>query len=182
MTEQIQAKKKKVNGKAKGNGYEGKIAKLFSTTFAPLQFRRSQSSGAILGGQNEKYLEQYSFEVKRAFIGDVVPTNESEVTNPDFNFSVECKFYKDVETLENLITKKTKIIGWMEESNIDAKKLNKQPILIFKFNRTSDYVAITRDQMFPTDVEFLTLTDGTKIALLDDVIKHVDWWISAKIK
>jgi hypothetical protein len=180
MTEQVQPKKKKVNGKAKGNGYEGKIAKLFSTTFAPLQFRRSQSSGAILGGQNEKYLEQYSFEVKRAFIGDVVPTNESEKTNPDFNFSVECKFYKDVETLEHLITKKSKILAWMEESAVDAKKINRQPILIFKFNRTSDYVAVTKDQQFPDGVDYLVLTDGTKIALLDDVIVHTAWWITPK--
>ena len=173
-------KKKKVNGKAKGSGYENKIAKLFSTKFAPLQFRRSQSSGAILGGQNEKYLDQYSFEVKRAFVGDVVPTNESEQSNPNFNFSVECKFYKDVETLENLITKKTKIIGWMEEAVIDAKKLDKQPILIFKFNRTSDYIGVTQDYEFPEGVAFLTLTNGIKIALLDDVIDYLNWWVSAK--
>lgn len=102
-------KKKKVNGKAKGNGYENKIAKLLSSKFAPLKFRRSQSSGAILGGQNEKFLDQYSKEVKRAFIGDVVPTNESDPDVPDFVFSVECKFYKDVETLEQLVTGKTKI-------------------------------------------------------------------------
>ena len=175
-----QVKKKKVNGKAKGNGYENKIAKVFSTTFAPLQFRRSQSSGAILGGQNEKYLDQYSFEVKRAFIGDVVPTNESDKDVPDFNFSVECKFYKDVENLEHLITKKSKVYLWIEEARVDAAKLNQQPLLVFKFNRTSDYVAVTSTQSFPTGVEYLQLLDGTKIALLDEVIKHIDWWISEK--
>jgi hypothetical protein len=178
MTEPV--KKKKVNGKAKGNGYENKIAKQFTTAFLPLQFRRSQSSGAILGGQNEKYLDQYSFEVKRAFIGDVVPTNESDKDVPDFNFSVECKFYKDVENLEHLVSKKSKIYMWIEEAKVDAAKLNKQPLLVFKFNRTSDFVAITKDQQFPDSIEFLQLLDGTKIALLDEVIKHKDWWITSK--
>lgn len=48
MTEEV-AKKKRVNGKAKGNGYELKISKMMTTALAPLQFRRSQGSRKCAG-------------------------------------------------------------------------------------------------------------------------------------
>ena len=81
LTEELQkpAKKKRVNSKAKGSGFEGHIGKVLAEHLPPLKFRRSQSSGAILGGENARFLEQFSNDAKCLFVGDVVPTNEADV-------------------------------------------------------------------------------------------------------
>src|ERR1043165_849151 len=86
-------RKKAVNGKAKGSGFENSIAKLLSEKFKPLEFRRSQSSGAILGGKNHVFLHKFSEDAKALFIGDVVPTNEADVQRAEdwrFRFTIEC--------------------------------------------------------------------------------------------
>jgi hypothetical protein len=69
----------------------------------------------------------------------------------------------------------------MSEAIVDAKKIDKLPLLIFKFNRTSDFIAVPQDIPFPAEVSFITLLDGTKVALLDAVIEHQEWWVIEKL-
>jgi hypothetical protein len=124
-----------INSKNKGNGFERKIANLLATNFPPLQFTRSQSSGAILGGKNISKLIHYSKEAAVLFTGDVVPTNEGSNTGLLFNFCIECKFYKNEDSLYSMLSGKSKIHNWFKEVQIDARKIGKEPLLIFKFNR-----------------------------------------------
>ena len=66
-------------GKAKGNGFEGQIAKKLSTALAPLNFMRSPGSGARVGGKNfEKFGEMFGEEALAIFVADVVPINEKK--------------------------------------------------------------------------------------------------------
>jgi hypothetical protein len=189
MTDEVAPKKKRVNSKGKGNGYENATCKILAAALPPMQFRRSQSSGAILGGKNAKMLDNFSLEAKTLFIGDVCPTNEADVQRDHgwkFKFTVECKFYKDVETLEHLFAN-TKIIPWFEQAQTDADKLQKQAILIFKFNRTETFVAVNADTIdrLPSKIsrsmtfEYNDSHDVArrlKIFLLKEAIVDTDWW------
>lgn len=186
------AKKKRVNSKKKGNGFEGHISKVLGEALAPMKFRRTQSSGAILGGKNSKFMENFSNEAKTLFVGDVVPTNEGDILRDEgwkFRFIVECKFYKNPPNLEHLFAG-DQIRNWFAEAVVDAAKLqyyNKEPILIFKYNHTETYCAVWASAALPSKVtKWLTFNEvnpstgnsgmcfhvfGLKEALLD-----LDWW------
>lgn len=191
-------KKSRINSKKKGNSFEGHIGKILAETLPPLKFRRSQSSGAILGGQNEKFLDQFSEDAKALFIGDVVPTNEADVSRDEgwkFKFTLECKFYKDCDNLEHIFHN-TKIKGWMEQAITDSEKLGKKPLLIFKFNRTDTYCAIpVNDTLyfklpdtvtrhvrikFPGDEFSKThyMNDGLEmiIFMFKEALQDLEWW------
>lgn len=184
-------KTKRINSKSKGSGFENTIAKLFSTTFAPLEFRRSQSSGAILGGQNHVFLHKFSNAAKALFVGDIVPTNEADVEKAEgwrFRFTVECKFYKEADSFSSLF-KNPSLVSWWEQACADAIKISdKAPILIFKFNHTPIFAGIdptltplppkmlqtVRLRYYASDLE-RTL----EICHLDELLKEPTWWKSS---
>lgn len=183
---------KRINSKSKGSGFELTIAKLFSTTFAPLEFRRSQSSGAILGGQNQVHLYKFSNAAKALFVGDIVPTNEVDVEKTEgwqFRFTIECKFYKDADGFSALF-RNPQLISWWEQACADASKISdKAPMLIFKFNHTPVYVGVnpeltplpaaTSTKMYQT-VTLRYYVDAVErkleICLLDELLKEQAWW------
>jgi len=184
----VKPRKKAVNSKSKGSGFENVIAKLLSEKFKPLEFRRSQSSGAILGGKNEALLHKFSDHAKALFIGDVVPTNEADVAKTEgwcFRFTIECKFYKDQDTLSNLF-KTSQVTEWFEQARIDAGKIpDKRPLLIFKFNHTSIFCAVDAVTSQPPDtckavmrLWYTTKNDEARtiyVMLLDDVLQDLSW-------
>ena len=165
-----------VNGKKKGNSFEGKIAKLFSEKLQPLNFKRSEGSGARVGGQNAILAGNYSKLMLALFTGDVVPINECVEGNPKFKFCIECKAYKEAERMEALF-ETSKIYSWLEEIRIDAEKIDKSGIVIFKFNNTPIYCAVGANIEFPFDVKYVRLIDGEKVCHLDDLILHRSFWI-----
>ena len=186
-------KKKPVNGKSKGNGFELTIAKLFSTIFAPLEFRRSQSSGAILGGQNQVHLYKFSNAAKALFVGDIVPTNEVDVEKTEgwqFRFTIECKFYKEADGFSALF-RNPQLISWWEQACADASKIDdKAPMLIFKFNHTPVYVGINPElsplpaKMYQTITLRYYVNDVERrleICLLDELLKETSWWKQSTI-
>lgn len=183
-------KKRRVNSKGKGSGFENSIAKRLSEVLAPLQFRRSQSSGAILGGKNDKLLEKFSSSAKALFVGDVVPTNEADAF--EFKFTVECKFYRDAENFKKLFGE-NRIWGWYDEAKVDAAKVSKQPLLVFKFNHTDVYCALSVSYPLPSTVtSLLTLhrnietgradigtyvkSERLNLFLFDEALRDVNWW------
>jgi hypothetical protein len=94
---------KRINSKRKGNSFEGHVGKKLEEALPPMKFRRSQSSGAILGGKNVKFAENFSEEMRVLFIGDITPTNEADVIRDHgwkFKYALECKFYKSCDTLD----------------------------------------------------------------------------------
>lgn len=172
--------RKRINSKAKGNGFEGKIAKMLSQTFAPLKFARTPGSGARVGGQNFGAFGQFfSQEALNLFVGDVVPVNEQDYPK-NFRFIVECKAYKDAEKVEHLLSGSSNIYKWMEEVLTDCAKVNKEGIVIFKWNNTPIYTAVTKDVILPTDTDRIILTNGIQVAHLDSLLKYLDFWLTDK--
>lgn len=177
----IPKKKKRVDSKAKGKSFEGEIAKILSKELAPYQFKRVLHSGAILGGKNAVNMDQYSQALANLFIGDVVCINDSE-WDSKFRFSIECKFYKTPEGLDNFLgVVNSNIPKWYEEAVVDAKKVNKTPLLIVKYNRSSIYCIISDDYSLAPLEHYVHLRkEKLKIFLLSDVIKYKDLWTIEK--
>jgi hypothetical protein len=173
--------KKKVNGKSKGSSFERVVAKALSTHLTPLTFIRSPGSGARTGGKNmAKFGMMFGEDAMKIFTADVVPTNERD-TNLNFRWSIECKSYKTQDNFTSLFSGTAKIFSWFNESIIDAKKINKKPMLIFKWNQTSTFVAISQKDLsilYSTSIfegRLLNIENLT-IFNLNDLLPHKNFW------
>lgn len=137
-------------GKAKGSNFESQVAKKLSTALSPLKFIRTQGSGARVGGKNFEALGQmFGEDALKLFVGDVVPVNEKEA-GVVFKHSIECKFYKTPDSFTSLVSGTANVFKWMQESIDDAVKVNRNPLLIFKWNQTPIFVACNWDFIWNT--------------------------------
>lgn len=177
-TETTEAKpKKRKNSKVKGNTFELKVAKLLSVELAPLNFIRVPNSGARVGGVNfGKIGGKFSLDSLNIFVGDVVAVNETDV-GITCKVSIECKSYSTPDSFTTLIGGTSKIYGWMKESEVDAVKTGKVPVLIFKWNNTPMFLA---SPALPDEITKIRLSrpDGPdiKICSLEDGLKIKSFW------
>lgn len=142
MTDTIKPRKKPINSKGKGNGFEGTIAKKLTAALQPLNFMRTPGSGARVGGKNFETLGQMLGEdALKIFVGDVVPVNERK-EGLTFKHVIECKSYATPDNFTSLAAGTANVWKWYEEVVIDAAKVSKNPLLIFKWNHTPIFVAI----------------------------------------
>jgi hypothetical protein len=108
----------------------------------PLTFIRTQGSGARVGGKNfETIGKMFGADALKLFVGDVVPTNERD-SNLTFLWSVETKFYKTQDNFTSLASGSANLYKWFKESQEDAKKIDKRPMLVFKWNHTSIFASV----------------------------------------
>lgn len=169
-------------GKAKGSGFEGTIAKQLTKHLAPLNFIRTQGSGARVGGKNFETLgKMFGEDALKLFVGDVVPINERD-TGLTFKFSIETKFYKTPDHFPALVAGTANFFKWFEEAVIDAMKVNKAPMLIFKWNHTPVFVAVNAIGC-PLDGRFTISTASRTIAVfeLDDLIHKPEFWYTKQV-
>lgn len=179
MSEEIKEvapKKKRVNSKAKGSGFERVISSMLGKTFAPMSFKRTDGSGARLGGKNwEKMFATFSKEMMAQYIGDICSTNEADC-DFTFNFVIECKSYGVREPMEQLFGKSL-IYGWIKEVETDCVKLDKPGIVICKWKNTPIYACYRGN--LPT-VKKILLLDGVQVCHLEDILLEKDFWITMK--
>ena len=129
-------------GKNKGNGFEGTIAKKLTEGLKPLNFIRTPGSGARVGGKNfETIGKMFGEDALKIFVGDVVPVNERQ-ENIKFKWSIECKFYATQDPFTSLVSGTANVFKWFKEAQDDASKVDKSPMLIWKWNHTPIFVAV----------------------------------------
>ena len=158
----------KVNGKAKGNSYERKIANLLSDRFKDYtgidqSFRRNPDSGSYFGGQNQKRTQTHDLD--HAVFGDLIcPSN--------FNFSIECKNYKTPPSFNAMIKQDCKQIDtWLGQALQDADNSKKLMALVIKYNSVADIVVIK--QTFG-DLKTIINYKDYAIVTLEDFIAQKD--------
>lgn len=183
-------------GKSKGNNFEGQIAKKLSAGLAPLNFIRSPGSGARVGGKNfQKFGDLFGDDALSIFVADVVPINEKK-EGIKFRHSVECKAYKTPDSFTQLAAGTANIFKWFEESVEDAKKTDKNPLLIFKWNNTPVFVAVdlTHDNCeikpsiparicisYAPDEASGSLVKSLWLYYFDDLIKDSSFWVDCSV-
>lgn len=176
----VKRKMKPGGGKAKGNGFESTIAKKLSAAL-PINFIRSPGSGARIGGKNFATIgSMMGAEAIKLFNADVVPVNESAV-GYRFHFSVECKAYATADNFTSLASGSANVYKWFEESVIDAAKVDREPVLIFKWNHTPVFVAVlarTMEGMVKPNMSIQREGRHLDIYELDELLKHPAFWVS----
>lgn len=112
-----------VDVRAKGATAETKIRDELRKATG-LKWERTPGSGAL--------------DEKHGLKGDLYIPNEKNI------FCVECKHYKDSHINHLLISgKNPQLIEWMEQTYRQAKQVSKEPLLIFKHDRSPLYCAFT---------------------------------------
>ena len=163
-------------GKAKGNGFEGVVAKKLSESLSPLKFIRTQSSGARVGGKNFETLGQmFGADALKLFVGDVVPVNEKEA-GVVFKHSIETKFYKTPDNFTALVAGTANVFRWMIEAEEDAVKVGRSPLLIFKWNNTPIFTAVSGIGIEPNRLELRKDGKSIYVTYLDDLLKYPQFW------
>jgi len=168
-------------GKAKGNGFEGTVAKKLSEALSPLKFIRTQSSGARVGGKNFETLGQmFGADALKLFVGDVVPVNEKEA-GVTFKHSIECKFYKTQDPFTSLVSGTSNVYAWMKEAEVDAVKIDRRPLLIFKWNNTPIFAATTGIGFHPCPLVIEGNGQRIYITYLEELLKYPQFWFDGAL-
>lgn len=136
--------------KIKGSTYEAKIA-LLLTKELKLEFKRVPLSGSL------SWLK-----------GDLIPIDNTAA----FPYCIECKHYSEVDW-NNLLTAKTStILGFWEQTLREAKVMKKRPLLIYRWNRSKDYVCWDSDIEIESQISYRGFGHSFKMGLLSDWIKE----------
>lgn len=108
------------NSKAKGNKGERELCKWWQQ-WSGLEFSRVPASGGLRWQKTDN------------ISGDIICTDERKSRR--FPFSVESKNYRDIRFEHILLgNKKTKILEFWQQSNEDADRSGKLPILFMRYN------------------------------------------------
>lgn len=116
-----------INSKAKGSGFELKIAKML-TKWSGSEFHRTPASGA-LHWKNDKRV-----------VSDIVPPQEL-----DWPFSIECKKVEYSWDFSNIIKGTSTFWEHWNQANDDANREEMIPMLVFSKNYRDTYVALQVD-------------------------------------
>lgn len=167
-------------GKAKGSSFEAKIAKMLSAAL-PINFIKSPGSGARIGGKNFATIgAMMGMDTQKLFNADVVPVNETAV-GYRFHFSVECKSYATADNFTSMVSGSANVYKWFEESVVDSAKIERDPVLIFKWNHTPIFVAVLARTMEGMVKPAMTIQRGEQhldVYLLDELLKVPAFWVS----
>lgn len=152
------------NPKAKGNGFERQVAKIFSD-WAGVKFMRTPASGAI-----------HNFKDKRV-VSDIVPP----LSIGNFPFSIECKKVECSWELSAILdgTSQTIKNHWQQCLD-DATREGLIPLLVFSKNFRGVYAILRRVDFLSTKVDIyprleVQLGDGFPLVIfnLNDFLSSV---------
>jgi hypothetical protein len=159
--------------KQKGKSFETKIAEYLHNTF--LEQCKKYADLFEIVGMNEqvKPKRDYSSGNFNDSSGDI----QLNILKDFFPFHIECKFHKDFKdiTLNTILNNKIKKLYNIWNNQIlksDLKRLI--PILIFKGNRTDEFV-FWDTSYYDNNFENFVLLDKFKIVKFEDfVIKYIE--------
>lgn len=133
--------------KAKGSSFEAKIKDRLNSEFPNMQFERVPLSGAI------SYLK-----------GDIWTPNDTAA----WPYCIECKHYSDIEWNNLLTAKSTDMLTFWRQALREAEVMGKKPLLVFRWNRSKDFVAFNDDINVTNYMHIKSFDCEFKIALLDE--------------
>ena len=123
----LRTKPKRKNSRAKGNTFERDVAKLFNNRLNTTEFSRSPGSGAFATTHSlPDYLKIY---------GDLI-------TPSKFRYCIECKKGYNNINLYSLYNNSSDIWDFFRQSEKDAKKCCKIPMVILKQDRKPILAAV----------------------------------------
>lgn len=159
-------KKKKVNGKKKGNRVELQLAKLLSKRFGK-PFSRSVGSG-----NRWSQVSNMPDHAKETLIGDLCCFS-------GFKYVVECKAgYGDAIDLNSIHDGISQIDKFIKQSEHDAELSGKLPIIIWKRNNKPWLAMIKKENAVGVFLDIFIMYNNWIIVSLNELLKQPDeFWI-----
>ena len=137
--------------KIKGSAYEAKIRDLL-TAELKIEFKRMPLSGSI------EYLK-----------GDLWTPFDTAA----WPYCIECKHYKEVNWNCLLTAKSSDLYEFWKQCLREAEVMKKKPLLIYRWNRSKDYVCWNDDIILENQMEIKCFDYTFKMGLLKDwLIKY----------
>ena len=137
--------------KIKGSAYEAKIKRYLNSHFDS-EFERMPLSGSI------EYLK-----------GDIWTPHDTAA----WPYCIECKHYKDIQWNNLLTAKTTDLLNFWRQAVREAEVMRKEPLLIFRWNRSKDFVGWSDDVEVSHYIEIKSFGCHFKVTQLDDWVKAV---------
>ena len=137
--------------KIKGSAYEAKIKRYLNSHF-DIEFERMPLSGSI------EYLK-----------GDIWTPHDTAA----WPYCIECKHYKDIQWINLLTAKTTDLLNFWRQAVREAEVMRKEPLLIFRWNRSKDFVGWSDDVEVDHYIEIKSFGCHFKVTQLDDWVKAV---------
>lgn len=154
----------KIQSKKKGNRVELELAKIFEKRFGKGKFKRTPMSGAYTGGSNRELSENLSMEAKITLASDII-------TPINFRFTLESKGYESA-SFWDLFNKSSDIHQWFEQASNDASFVEKEPMIVVKYNRKKR-IAYIREK----NKQYIFEHDGWYCYQLKDLLDMPnEWW------
>ena len=135
--------------KIKGTAYEAKI-KRYLNSHLDIEFERMPLSGAI------EYLK-----------GDLWTPHDTAA----WPYCIECKHYKDIQWNNLLTAKTTDLLNFWRQAEREAEVMKKNPLLIFRWNRSKDFIGWNDEIKVDHYVEIKSFGCHFKISQLDHWVK-----------
>ena len=135
--------------KIKGAAYEAKIKRYLNSQF-DIEFERMPLSGAI------EYLK-----------GDLWTPHDTAA----WPYCIECKHYKEIQWNNLLTAKTTDLLNFWRQTIREAEVMRKKPLLIFRWNRSKDFVGWSDEIEVDHYIEIKSFGCHFKVTQLDDWIK-----------
>jgi len=137
--------------KIKGSAYEAKIKRYLNSHF-DIEFERMPLSGSI------EYLK-----------GDIWTPHDTAA----WPYCIECKHYKDIQWNNLLTAKTTDLLNFWRQAVREAEVMRKEPLLIFRWNRSKDFVGWSDNVKVDHYIEIKSFGCHFKVTQLDDWVKAV---------
>ena len=137
--------------KIKGSAYEAKIKRYLNSHF-DIEFERMPLSGSI------EYLK-----------GDIWTPHDTAA----WPYCIECKHYKDIQWNNLLTAKTTDLLNFWRQAVREAEVMRKDPLLIFRWNRSKDFVGWSDNVKVDHYIEIKSFGCHFKVTQLDDWVKAV---------
>ena len=88
-------------------------------------------------------------------------------------YCIECKHYKDIQWNNLLTAKTTDLLNFWRQAVREAEVMRKEPLLIFRWNRSKDFVGWSDDVEVSHYIEIKSFGCHFKVTQLDDWVKAV---------
>ena len=157
----LRKKPKRKNSRTKGNTFERQIAKLLNDRFKTEEFSRSPGSGAFATTHKvPDHLKIY---------GDLL-------TPEKFKFCIECKKGYNNQNLYSLYNYSSDIWKFIEQSEKDAEKCGRIPMVIFKQDRQPTLAIVPSNVPFEEPIKYIEIHQhkAYRVYLFEELIKCWD--------
>jgi len=162
LNQLVRKPKKRINSRNKGNSFERKTAKILNEYFKTDEFSRTPGSGAFATTHKlPEHLKIY---------GDLI-------TPEKFKYTIECKKGYNKENLYSLFNYSSDLWKFIQQSEEEAEKSKKDPLLLFQQDRQS-ILAITRKDIFPEEVEYVEFRNYRMYKFTDLLELDLNYWFS----